>query len=256
MKTDRAPIYLAHLSWERFRDLVPERTDLAIVPVGTMEAHGAMALGTDTLIPESLAAVLAPRFGAVIAPAVAYGVTDSLLPYPGSTTVTSATFKAYLFEAAAGLVDAGFRRIVLLNGHGGQSAEVASVVSRLWSDKRAFAVALEWWGVAEAVAAAKAIYGEHPTGHAGTEETAMVLAVRPDLVDRKRARSIRRAHRRAGVRARPFPASIILDRPETKGDGAPDLDPKKAKRFFERCAAAAADALEEVFAGWKDLERR
>ena len=122
------------LTWEQFRDRVPSTCDLAIVPVGTIEAHGAIPLGTDTIIPEALADELAANLNALIAPSIAYGVTNSLLPFPGSTTVTSATFTAYLFEAAAGLVDAGFRRIVLLNGHGGQTSEVAEVDAAILTD--------------------------------------------------------------------------------------------------------------------------
>ena len=214
---------IGELSWERFRDLVPRSTDLALVPVGTVEAHGAIPLGTDTIIPEALAADLAEKLDGLVAPAVAYGVTNSLLPYPGSTTVSSSTFRAYLFEAAAGLVDAGFRRVVLVNGHGGQSEEVAEVVARLWNEKRAYAAAVEWWGLAAEASAA--IYPGVASGHAGVEETAMVLAIAPDTIDATRATTIRRAARRPGIRARPFPASIILDRPESAGEGAPILDP-------------------------------
>jgi creatinine amidohydrolase len=163
------------MTWEQFRSRVPEETDVVLVPVGTIEAHGAIPLGTDTMIPEALAAALAPKLNALIAPSVAYGVTNSLLPYPGSTTVSSATFAAYLFEAAAGLVDAGFRRIVLLNGHGGQSSEVGGVVARLWNEKRAYACAVEWWGFAEESAAK--IYPGTVSGHAGVEETAMIVAI-------------------------------------------------------------------------------
>lgn len=240
------------LSWEQFRERVPSKCDLAIVPVGTIEAHGAIPLGTDTIIPEALASSLAPRWDALVAPAVAYGVTNSLLPYPGSTTVSSETFRAYLFEAAAGLVDAGFRRIVLLNGHGGQSDEVAGVVARLWNEKRAFAVAVEWWGFAEA--ASLAIYPGAVSGHAGVEETAMVLAVAPDLIDDPaRAISIRRFARRQGLRARPFPASIILDRPEAESEGAPVIDTAKARAFFDRVADEIDACLQEVFAGWREL---
>ncbi|HEX4824640.1 MAG TPA: creatininase family protein [Candidatus Polarisedimenticolaceae bacterium] len=242
---------LNDLSWERFRALVPASCDLAIVPVGTIEAHGAIPLGTDTIIPEALAVRLAPKWNALIAPSVAYGVTNSLLPYPGSTTVSSATFRAYLFEAAAGLVDTGFRRIVILNGHGGQSEEVADVVARLWNEKRAFAVAVEWWGFAEDATAE--IYPGTVSGHAGVEETAMVLAVAPDLIDTERATAIRRFARRHGLRARPFPASIILDRPETKGEGAPVLDPSKAKAFFDRVVQAIDVSIGDVFAGWREL---
>ena len=206
------------LTWEQFRDRVPSACDLAIVPVGTIEAHGAIPLGTDTMIPEKLAADLAPKLNALVAPSVAYGVTNTLLPYPGSTTVSSATFAAYLFEAAAGLVDAGFRRIVLLNGHGGQSSEVGSAVARLWNEKRAYAVAVEWWGFAAELSAE--IYPGSVSGHAGVEETAMIVAIAPDLIDGARATKIRRFARRDGLRARPFPASVILDQPEANGEGA------------------------------------
>ncbi len=244
-------VRLNDLTWEQFRARVPSTCDLAIVPVGTIEAHGAIPLGTDTIIPEALGTELAPRLGALIAPAIAYGVTNSLLPYPGSTTVSSAIFSEYLFEATAGLVDTGFRRIIVLNGHGGQTDEVASVVARLWNEKKAYAVAVEWWAFAEALSSR--IYPGAISGHAGVEETAMIVAIAPDLVDRARATTVRRFARSQGLRARPFPASIILDRPETAGEGVPVLDPAKAKEFFTGVVSAIDAALNEVFAGWREI---
>lgn len=242
---------LTDLSWEAFRDRVPDPVDTVLLPIGTIEAHGAMALGTDTIIPSALARDLAPRLGALIAPSIAYGVTNSLLPYPGSTTVSSATFQAYLYEAAAGLVDAGFRRVVLLNGHGGQTSEVAAVVRRLWTEKQTFNVAVEWWGFVEALSLE--IYGDVASGHAGVQETAMVLAIAPDVVDGARHTMIRRAYQHPGLRARPFPASIILDRPEKDGDGAPVLDPDKARRFYDGTLIAVEAGIRSVFTGWDAL---
>jgi creatinine amidohydrolase len=239
------------LTWEQFRDRVPSTCDLAVVPVGTIEAHGAIPLGTDTLIPEAIASGLAAKLNALIAPSIAYGVTNSLLPFPGSTTVSSATFSAYLFEAAAGLVDAGFRRIVLLNGHGGQTGEVAGVVARLWNEKRAFAVAVEWWGFAETLSST--IYPGTISGHAGVEETAMIVAIAPGLVDTARAGTVRRFARHPGLRARPFPASIILDQPETAAEGAPVLDPAKANAFYAGVVVAIESGLRDVFAGWSEI---
>ena len=242
---------MTDLSWEQFRDRVPSTCDLAIVPVGTIEAHGAIPLGTDTIIPEALASDLAPRFNALIAPSIAYGVTNSLLPFPGSTTVSSKTFGAYLFEAVAGLVDAGFRKIVLLNGHGGQSSEVAGCVARLWNEKRVYACAVEWWAFADELSAT--IYPGSISGHAGVEETAMVVAIAPDLVDGARAAKVRRLARHPGLRSRPFPASIILDRRETAAEGAPVLDPAKAKAFYAGVVNAIDAALRDVFAGWSEI---
>ena len=244
-------VRMTELSWEQFRDRVPSACDLAIVPVGTIEAHGAIPLGADTMIPEALASGLAPRLNALIAPSIAYGVTNSLLPFPGSTTVSSTTFGAYLFEAAAGLVDAGFRRVVLLNGHGGQSGEVAGCVARLWNEKRAYAVGVEWWGFADELATT--IYPGTISGHAGVEETAMILAIAPNLVDGERAKNVRRFSRHPGLRARPFPASIILDRKESAAEGAPVLDPAKAKAFYGGVVDAIEAGLRDVFAGWSEI---
>ena len=242
---------MTDLTWEQFRDRVPSACDLAIVPVGTIEAHGAIPLGTDTMIPEALASVLAPRLNALIAPPIAYGVTNSLLPFPGSTTVSSSTFGAYLFEAVAGLVDAGFRRIVLLNGHGGQTGEVAGVVARLWNEKRAYACAVEWWEFAEKLAGE--IYPGTISGHAGVEETAMIVAIAPELIDSARVANVRRFARHPGLRARPFPASIILNRKETAGEGAPVIDPGKAKAFYGGVVNAIEAGLSDVFAGWSEI---
>jgi creatinine amidohydrolase len=244
---------MTDLSWEQFRDRVPAVCDLTIVPVGTIEAHGAIPLGTDTMIPEALAAALAPRLNGLIAPSIPYGVTNSLLPFPGSTTVSSSTFSMYLFEAVAGLVDAGFQRVVLLNGHGGQSSEVAGCVARLWNEKRAYACAVDWWGFAEELAGT--IYPGTISGHAGVEETAMIVAIAPDLVDGARATTIRRFARHDGLRARPFPASIILDRKETAAEGAPVLDPTKAKAFYDGVVEAIHAGLRDVFAGWSEIKR-
>ncbi len=242
---------MTDLTWEAFRDRVPGTIDLAIVPTGTIEAHGGLPLGTDTLIAEAIAAELAPRLEALVAPPVAYGVTNTLLPYPGSTTVSSATFEAYLFEAAAGLVDAGFRRMILLNGHGGQSHEVAEVVRRLWAEKRAFAMAVEWWGPAEPVR--REIYGETISGHAGIGENALVQAIAPELVDAARSLSIRRAPIREGVRARPFPATIMLEHEERHGEGTPVIDAARASEFFRRTVDAVERAIRDVLDGWREL---
>jgi creatinine amidohydrolase/Fe(II)-dependent formamide hydrolase-like protein len=179
-------------------------------------------------------------------------VTNSLLPYPGSTTVSPPTFVAYLFEACAGLVDAGLKRVVILNGHGGQTKEVHEVVHRLWDAKRAFAVAVEWWGPA-GEALSREVYGEIVSGHAGVEETAMVLAIAPETLDGERVLAARRLPLMRGIKARPFPASVILDLPETAIEGAPVLDPAKARRYYDGVVNAIERSLREVLTGWEDL---
>lgn len=81
----------------------------------------------------------------------------------------------------------------------------------------------------------------------------MIVAIAPDLVHGARATKIRRFARHKGLRARPFPASIILDRRESAAEGAPVLDPAKAKAFYAGVVDAIEAGLRDVFAGWSEI---
>ena len=66
---------MAHYSWMRLASIVPEITDRVILPVGTIEAHGATCIGSDTYIPINLAKLAAKKCNALIAPAITHGAT-------------------------------------------------------------------------------------------------------------------------------------------------------------------------------------
>jgi hypothetical protein len=70
-----------------------------------------------------------------------------------------------------------------------------------------------------------------------------------------RATTIRRAPRQAGIRSRPFPASIILDQPETGSEGAPVLDAPTAKAFRNQVVAEIETQLRLLFEGWAEIGR-
>jgi creatinine amidohydrolase len=72
------------INWMEFEKLVPDEYDTAILPTGTVEAHGVSPLGTDNLIPMEICRRIAEDLKAIIAPPVNYGITSSLLGYPTS----------------------------------------------------------------------------------------------------------------------------------------------------------------------------
>jgi hypothetical protein len=72
-------------------------------------------------------------------------------------------------------------------------------------------------------------------------------------VDGARAVKVRRFARHQGLRARPFPASIILDRKETAAEGTPVLDTAKAKAFYAGVVGEIEAALRDLFAGWSEI---
>ena len=85
---------LEEMIWQQVQEIVPDKCDLIFLPVGTIEAHGAAAIGTDNIIPTYVADYLGERFNAIVAPCVNYGITRSLYGYAGSLTIKPENFKA------------------------------------------------------------------------------------------------------------------------------------------------------------------
>ncbi|MEO0086284.1 MAG: creatininase family protein [candidate division WOR-3 bacterium] len=238
---------LAELTWQEFRSIVPDQTDAVLLPVGTVEAHGVTALGTDNIIPEAIAGRIAEPVNALIAPTIPYGITRSLLAWPGSTSVTEETFERYVYEVAASLADAGFRRIVLLNGHGGNTSQLKDICFRLYRKKKVFSMALDWWVLC--AEETRTVYG-HEGGHGGTDETGMVIAAAPEHVRRGEYNPGLAFQAPPGTTISPYPGSIIL---YDSDDGLPDFDPDKAGRLLDAVCAKVAATVSEVFRRWQEI---
>jgi len=240
---------IEELNWQEFKKIVPKVTDAVLLPVGTLEAHGVTGLGTDNFIPVSLAERIAGKVNALIAPTIPYGITRSLLPYPGSVTVTSQAFDQYVFEVACGLADAGFRRIVFLNGHGGNTEALKNLSPKLYREKKVYNLVLDWW--THCPEEVSAVYG-HAGGHAGTDETALVQVDHPEQVRRDLYKKDLACLSRPGLVATPFPGSIIL---YEKGEGYPDFDPAKAGKLMDMISKKVEQTILDVFQRWDKIRR-
>jgi creatinine amidohydrolase len=247
MKTKLRTRKIEEMNWMEFKRLVPKKTDTVLVPVGTVEAHGVTGLGTDNQIPLSISERIAGSVNALIAPAVNYGITKSLLPYPGSITVLPDTFERYVFEVAAGLADAGFGRIVFMNGHGGNTEVLKNASLRLYREKKTYSMVVDWWALcADEI---KQVYG-HVGGHAGTDETAMVQVDHPGDVRKQDYSKDLAFTVQPGLAAVPFPGSIILYKPD---EGYPDFDPAKAEKLMDAVCAKVERSLLDVFKRWSRI---
>lgn len=161
---------------------------VAVVPVGACEQHGPhLPLGTDLMVVEHIADEVARRLegelDVVVAPAAAVGFSPHHVPIGPTLTAEVSTLSALLTDTCRGLVASGFRRLFLLNGHGG-NAELLVVVARsVGQELRVRTGAGSYWVMAwdELVAAGAQERGRLP-GHAGAFETSLALALRPDLV--------------------------------------------------------------------------
>jgi len=122
-----------------------ETDDRAAVPLGSTEQHAYLSLMVDTLIPEKLAKEAAEPLGIPVFPVAPYGVWSYFSGFPGTVSLRVETFVSLLQDLLDSLSRSGFRRIVFVNGHGG-NAPGASLASEWMADHPGHQVkTLNWW---------------------------------------------------------------------------------------------------------------
>ncbi|WP_039019579.1 creatininase family protein [Halocynthiibacter namhaensis] len=109
---------ISQSSWEDVETYL-QSNDCAVVPFGCTEQHGALSLATDTLLAHRVALEAAAPLGIPVFPPLTYGITPNLTAYPGTISLRFETAIALLRDILDGLYHQGFRRIVIVNGHGG-----------------------------------------------------------------------------------------------------------------------------------------
>ena len=236
---------LVALNWMEVQELVPSRLHTVLLPVGTLEAHGVIANGADILVPDSLAARLAPDLEALIAPTLNYGVNTSLDEYPGTFGISEDLLRETAAEVLRGLAETGFRNIVVLNGHGPNFGPLNDAARAVFRETDARVLVVNWWSVTPDIT--EEVFGTQG-GHAGNNETAAVLALRPDLVHAERYMGPEQATAfSTGWQAWPFPSSIGLYAP---GQGYPDFDREKAIRYFDLVVERLRSLASDVIGKW------
>lgn len=150
--------------------------DTVILTVGCLESHGSHnVLGVDTFIPEKLVSMIEERVTVVAAPGIPYGVCEDMTGFPGTISIGEDCMYLLLTRITEGLISHGAKKILFLNGHGGNISIINRVCIEL-SRKDALGVILNWWIMAGQLNPAWA------GGHGGGEETAAMMAVNPGLV--------------------------------------------------------------------------
>lgn len=178
-------MFLAEMTREQARALAPEA--LAVLPVGAIEQHGPhLPVCTDTLIVEHVARAAAQAAGeltTVVAPALPFGSSHHHLPFGGTMSLSTETYYRVLVDLLESLIAGGFRRIFIVNGHGGNNELIQLAARDLALRHQAHLAAASYWTIAwEALVAEQAHLGAGLPGHAGRFETSLVQALRPELV--------------------------------------------------------------------------
>lgn len=162
--------------------------NLLVLPVGATEQHGRhLPLGTDSLLAEHIARAAAQdalaKAPVLVTPTLPFGSSHHHLPFGGTASLGTERYYGALADVVESLIGSGFRRIFILNGHGGNHELVQLVARDLALRHPVNLAAASYWEIAR-TALIEADPASSPLipGHAGLFETSLVLAIRPSLV--------------------------------------------------------------------------
>lgn len=107
-------------NWMQIADYL-QRDDRIVLPVGSTEQHGYLSLGTDALLAERVSVEAAEPLGVPVLPVLPFGMAPYFVEYPGSMSLRMSTYIEVIRDLLDCLASQGFRRIAVINGHGGNA---------------------------------------------------------------------------------------------------------------------------------------
>src|SRR5271165_4628955 len=228
------------------------RDSIVILQVASLEQHGPhLPVEVDSILAETVAArtakkILSKGQAVLVLPVLWTGLSEHHMSFGGTVTLDNATFAALIEGVVRSVLRHGFRRVVLLNAHGGNENALRTITDELTPKLGVPIVQFTYW-YAAAVAIAKILETQGGLMHACEAETSMMLAVRPDLVAMDRV-GLAKANstpdvgdlvgggvyrwRTIGARS----SSGVIGNPEA-------ATAEKGERLFEAIAASLADKL-------------
>jgi len=240
----------ASLKAAELRDLAA-REAIVVLPVAAMEQHGPhLPVMVDTLLCGEVARRAARRASGrhpvVVAPTVWSGLSEHHMPFGGTFTLDFATFRSLIECLCRSLERHGFRRVLLLNGHGGNVAALRVVVDELRRLDMRLATATYWQ--VDPVAIADILERQSGVQHACEAETSMVMALRPELVDESQFAAAKHveAGQAAGQAQAVHSPMKFEERTPSGAIGDPTAaSPAKGEKLLEAAATAVAGVLSD-----------
>jgi len=187
-------VYWHEHTYKELAEIIP-KLEVAIIPTGSTEIHGPhLGVGNDILsstwVAEKVAKIMYPR--AIVVNVLWIGVAPHNMckPFPGTITLTAETYMRVLSEVVESLLKHGVRRVVFLNGHGGNVApnitacrEIREMLYYKYGVNMEVG-ALSYWDVIpdEVWREVLEVAPEQRIGHGGEAETSILMAIAPHAV--------------------------------------------------------------------------
>jgi creatinine amidohydrolase len=234
------------LCWQEFGEFVPGRIRTVLVPFGSLEPHGVVPNGTDSLSPEAMARDIAERVDALIAPTLNYGMTDAMKAFPGAVSIPAEAYAPFAEAVLDNLAANGFRNVIVLNGHDGNTTALNTAATRVANRNRVRVLVVNWWTLADDIT--KSVFKENG-GHAGNNETAYIQAVVPAHIhpERYKPEMASPIAPTGAYYVVPVTSTILL---YEKGQGYPTFDPTQAKEYFRKVNDRVAELVLDTIKKW------
>lgn len=240
MRSDAQPVRLAELTSPRIRALIEEGQNLCVLPVGATEQHGPhLPVGTDTLIATALCEEASARSGVPLLPALWVSSSHAhTTAWPGTISLRPRDVIGLVVEIGSWVAASGFAKLLVVNAHVGNAGVLKVAVDELRDAGDVRPGLINWYELDEVKATVSA---DAADWHANAAETALLLHLRPELVDRE-------AIRDDPDRTRDLILSYTVRETSKEGQtGSPSsATAADGARLFAAAAAALTDRFERA----------
>jgi creatinine amidohydrolase len=142
---------ISDANWQQIESYL-KTDDRAILPLGSTEQHAHLSLSVDSILSEKIALDAAEPLGIPVFPVVAYGITPYFLAYPGTISLRQETYIRIVRDILDGLRLQGFRRILIVNGHGGNQPAGSLAVEWMADNPDTSVKFHNWWNAPQTFA--------------------------------------------------------------------------------------------------------
>lgn len=177
-------MYIVNYTSDDFKSNL-QKTDLVIIPVGMVEAHGHhLPLGTDIFSPRLFCSMIEKRIGdkVWIAPEIPYGQSFDLSFYPGTFSVPSEILAEYAYCIGKSMFANGLKKLIFMNGHGGNVTALNLAGQKLVELGMDVMISNWWLDYSREI-----LTVTEGQGHAGEDETSAILYYNEELVQMDKA---------------------------------------------------------------------
>ena len=173
---------ISDMNWMMVEEYL-KRDDRCVLPLGSTEQHAYLSLSVDSILAERIAVEAAEPLGVLVFPVVAYGITPYFRAFPGSITLRVDTYLRVVGDILDAMAEQGFKRILIVNGHGGNAPAQSLVVDWMSAHPEIRIKFQNWWNAPKTWAQVMAI--DPVASHASWMEnfpwTRLADVIMPDM---------------------------------------------------------------------------